>query len=88
MKYTVCANLCDGSDYVTHWEGGKFDDLDEAREFFVNWWPPESEVKDELRLANEEGDDITEYDLQIGLWDEDGDDLEFWSEGFEMEDLA
>ena len=87
-KYIVSANLCDGQDYVAHWDGGEFDNIDDAYNRWNEWWPPRSEVIAALRTGVKEfGDDPEEYGLQIGLWDDDGNEYEFLSEGFGEKDL-
>lgn len=73
--YEVTANLCDEGDYVRSWTGGTFKDAEAAVRFFDGWWPPKDEVDEEVRK-----DPDACYQLQIGVWDENGNDLAFWSE--------
>ena len=80
--YQVVANLCDGNDYVAHWDGGVFDNIEDAIDFYNVWMPPEDEVQAALKEGIEMGDDLENYDLQVGVWDEDGDSHAFYSEGF------
>jgi len=87
-KYTVTANLCDGNDYIRTWDGGTFDDLDAAVAHYETWWPPKDEIRKALRDdLRESGLPIEEYDLQFGVWDEDGNDYKFYSEGFVEEEI-
>jgi len=81
-KYTVCANIHseETNDYIHHFDGENFNDEGEARDFWNNWWPEESEVRkvtDEW-LKDHPGDELI---IEIGLWNNDtGEDIEFYSE--------
>lgn len=77
MAFTVSANLCDGNDYVAHWDGGTFHEYDEAYERWLMWEPPRDEVLEALQESMAEGVPEEEHDLQIGLWDEYGNALQF-----------
>ena len=80
-RFTVYANICDGNDYIKNYIGGEFDDYDEAYEFWDGWSPDREDVKRTIMEdSKESGTPLNEYDLQIGLWDEDGNDVEFHSE--------
>ena len=69
MKYLVAANLCNGYDYVEHWEVGPFTDLRTAVEVWKSYAPPQDEVK----AVVEELDERDDLEMQIGVWDENGD---------------
>jgi intein/homing endonuclease len=76
MKYTVSAALvsereCDFTG--GYWEKGEYDTLEEATKAWNDWWPPKDEVK-----ACTDTDD--EYTLQIGIFDEHGENVELWIE--------
>ena len=79
MSYRVTANLDDGKgDYLAHWIGGVFDDADEAIKFWEGWMPPRDEVEALVEEAIEEfGNDPDDFCLQIGVWDENGNDIRF-----------
>lgn len=81
--YEIIANLCDGNDYVAHWNGGTFDDLATARAAYLGYEPPVDEVLAEVRELVADGVAIEEIDLQVGLWDGDGESVEFESHGFD-----
>lgn len=83
MAYTLSANICDGNDYVAHWDGGTYDDYETAFLHYVTWMPPRHEIEAVLDEYRALGNDLSEFDLQIGVWDEDGNDVLFWSEGVE-----
>lgn len=85
MAYRVSANIYseEVGDYIEHYEGGEFEDYDEAYEFWDNWWP---DMEDVLHAAREDAEEHpgNHYELEIGLWDEDGNDLEFHNEGIDV----
>ena len=82
MAYRVTANIYseEAGDYIEHYEGGEFEDYDEAYEFWDNWWP---DMEDVRRVTREDAEEHpgNHYELEIGLWDEDGYDVEFYNEG-------
>ena len=84
MAFEVTANLYNGVDYYEHWDGGTFDNEDDAYNFWNDWWPPEDEVKAAAAECIENGDNPDEIELEIGVWDEDGNDVYFWNEGVRL----
>ena len=84
MSYFVSANLYsqDLNDYVAHWDGGTFDDLEAARKFWDSWCPDADAVAEACRRDYVEKSDASpsgNYELEVGLWDEQGYDVEFWN---------
>lgn len=82
--YSVTANICDGSDYVASWEAGSYESVDVAIKVWESWWPPRDEVDRVIEDLVNEGVSPDEIDLQIGVWDEEGNDLRFYSESMFM----
>lgn len=80
MAYTVSANLYDGEDYYRHWDGGKFDTKEEAYKRWLDWYPPESEIRAAAAEAEADGMNPDYFEIEIGVWDEDGNDVYFWNE--------
>lgn len=78
-KYIVTANLYseEYNDYIYHWEGKTFDNYDDAFNFW-NFWRPD-DVDDQVKAWKKDhaGDCL---ELEIGLWNKDGEDVEFWNE--------
>lgn len=82
MKYQHVANLCDGSDYIRHWEGPKCDTVEEAMASTCPF-PDYDELEAIVRADSEEsGIPVDEYDLQVGIWGDDGKEYGFYTEGF------
>ena len=79
MLYSVTANLCDGCDYVGHWEAGDFEDVNEAIKVWEDFMPPYDEVMALVEEGVEMGDDPDDYDIQVGVWDENSNEIEFWN---------
>lgn len=78
--YCVTANLCDGSDYVATWDGGTFERSEDAIRRYESWWPPRDEVDEAMADLVDGGINPDDVDLQIGVWDEEGNDIRFYSE--------
>lgn len=78
--FYVSANLCDGSDYTFHWDGGEFSSEEAAIRHWDGWMPPRDEVEREVAALIADGVDPDEIDLQVGVWDEDGNEVAFHSE--------
>ena len=77
--------MCDGDDYIEHWDAGSYSSLSEAYDVWCRWWPDMDEVREAVKAdMDESGKDVTEYDLQIGIWDEHGNECEFHSEGIRI----
>jgi len=77
--YSLSANLCvDGQDYVYNWDGGDFESYDEAYKKWVAWGPDMNEVREMCIEMIEDG--VEELSIQTGIWDEDGNDLQFEEE--------
>lgn len=81
MGYVVCANICDGDDYIKHYFGGYFTSYAKAYDFFQRWMPNERSVhriiKNDILVNNTT---TLNYDLQVGLWDfKTGENHEFVS---------
>ena len=85
-KFTVTANIysSDCNDYVHHWFGGVFSNHDYAYAFWNSWWPNKKEIDEIMEERRAEGD-YSHHELEIGLWDEDGTDLEFYNETLDYE---
>lgn len=86
-KLTVCANLWEerSNDYVAHWDGETFDNLETAADFFDGWEPDPDEVRKTMFKAHIDGN--WHYELEIGIWDEDGElvsDDYFWTKLVEV----
>ena len=78
--YYVTANLYDGTDYYASWRGGTFTDEEKASEFWGSWWPDKDEVRAAVRELLEQGQaNPDEIELEIGMWDENGHEHEFWN---------
>lgn len=77
-KFTVAANIYSEccNEYVHHWEGGTFDNYDEAYEFWDKWDPPKEEVDEVMRQRREEGD-YSHHELEIGVWSENPNESAF-----------
>lgn len=77
-KYIVTANLYseECNDYIYHWEGKTFNNYDDAFNFWSEWTP--DDVDDQVKAWKREhsGDCL---ELEIGLWNKDGEDVEFFS---------
>jgi hypothetical protein len=90
MSYFVTANLYsqDVNDYVEHWDGGSFDDLGAARSFWDSWLPDADSVAEVCRrdYADNMGASPSGiYELEVGLWDEAGHEVEFWNQGVDWQ---
>lgn len=84
MKYKVTANVDDGSDYFWH-EERSFDDYEEAWKCWAEWEPDDDDICRTIVEYHEDASwdqDPNDYMLQIALWDEDGNELEFWNKGY------
>lgn len=80
-KYQCVANLCDGKDYVRTWEGGWYGSVQEAEDAPLPY-PSLEEVR---RIAQEYSEDfgtpLEEFDLQVGIYDEKGNEQAFYTDG-------
>ncbi len=78
-KYIVTANLYseECNDYIYHWEGKTFDNYDDAHNFWNFWWL--DDLDDQVKAWKKEhaGDYL---ELEIGLWNKDREDVDFWNE--------
>lgn len=84
MSYKVTANIDDGSDYFWH-EEHPFDDYDDAYEFWDTYFLDEDDICKTIVEYHESAtwdQDPDDYMLQIAMWDEDGNELEFWNMGY------
>lgn len=87
-KYKVTANLDDGMDYFWH-EEREFNDYEEAYKFWDEWYPDDDDMYRTIVEYHEAAtwdQDPNDYMLQIALWDEDGNELEFWNRGYSYEE--
>ena len=77
--YTVSANVwCEEiNTYIEHWDGGTYDNYDDAEKKWDAWWPPMEEVRQACRDFDEELGFRSRYELEIGLWDVVGNDHGF-----------
>ncbi len=82
-SYSIAANLYseEANNYIYHWDGPKFkrmSSLNKAKECWNGWWPPEEDVKKQIKAwKKEHGGDALE--LEIGLWDGEGNEVEFYN---------
>lgn len=78
-KYRCVANICDGHDYICHWNGPWFDTVEGAMDAPAPY--PDDAVIDEIVIADsvDMGIPVEEYDLQVGIWDEGGNMVAFFS---------
>ena len=81
FSYSITANLYseEANDYIYHWDGPTFkrmSSLNKAKECWNGWWPPEEDLKKQIKAWKKEhaGDAL---ELEIGLWDGEGNELEF-----------
>lgn len=84
MSYRVTANIDNGSDYFWHDER-TFDGYADAYAFWDGWLPDEKAVRRAIVEYHEDSgpdQDPNDYMLQIALWDENGNELEFWNRGY------
>lgn len=83
MSYKVTANVDDGSDYFFH-EEQVFEDYDEAYECWAGWLP-DDEVREAIVEYHESASwdqDPNDYMLQVAMWDDEGNELEFFNQGY------
>ena len=67
--FTVTANIYSEqtNDYIAHWEGGTFDNFQEAYDFWDEWEPPKEEIDNTMLKEREKGD-YSHHELEIGIW--------------------
>lgn len=87
-ELTVSANVWEerSYDYVAHWDGETFDNLETAVDFWDRWEPDPDEVRKAVLDAHEDGSSW-HYELEIAIWDEDGElvsDDYFWTRYVEV----
>ena len=85
--FTVTANIYSEqvNDYVKHWEGGTFDNFQEAYDFWDEWEPPIKEIDETMSKERENGD-YSHHKLEIGIWCDDIDyDLPFMNTTLDYE---
>lgn len=84
MSYKVTANIDDGKDYFWH-EERSFEVYCDAYEFWDTYLPDEDDVRKAIVEWHENSSwdqDPDDYMLQIAMWDEDGNEIEFWNKGY------
>lgn len=82
-SYSITANLysAEANTYIYHWDGPTFkrmSSLNRAKECWNGWWPPEDDVKKQIKAWKKEhaGDAL---EIEIGLWDGEGNEIEFYN---------
>ena len=83
-SYCVSANLYseEMNDYIHHWDGPIFkrkSAVDKATECWNTWWPPEDKIKAVIKKWRKDHP-CDNLELEIGLWDGNGDEVEFYNE--------
>ena len=83
FSYSITANLYseEANDYIYHWDGPTFkrkSAKEKAIDCWNGWWPPEEDVKKQIKAWKKEhtGDAL---EIEIGLWDGNGDEIEFYN---------
>lgn len=83
FSYSITANLysAEANDYIYHWYGPTFkrmSSLNKAKVCWNVWWPPEDDVKKQIKAWKKEhpGDAL---EIEIGLWDGEGNEVEFYN---------
>lgn len=76
--FRVVANIFSeqSNNYIHHWDGGTFDNYDDAYEFWDWWEPPEQEMHEVMKELRKQGD-RSHCELEIGIYNEDEEDLAF-----------
>ena len=67
-NFTISANIYSEkvNDYIHHWDGGTFDNYDEAYEVWDRWELSKDEIEDIMKHEREEGD-YSHHELEIGI---------------------
>ncbi len=86
-SYSITANLysAEKNDYIYHWDGPKFkrmSSLDKAKECWDGWWPPEEDIKKQIKAWKKEHAGGA-LEIEIGLWDGKGNEVEIYYESAE-----
>lgn len=70
--FTVAANIYSeqANDYIHHWEGGTFDNYDDAYECWDQWEPSQDEIDQVMKYERENGD-YSHHELEVGVWSSD-----------------
>lgn len=70
--FTVSANIYseEANTYIHHWDGGTFDNYDDAYECWDQWEPPEDETDTIMQNERKNGD-YSHHELEIGIWSND-----------------
>lgn len=85
--FVVSANIYSEktNDYVKHWDGGTFDNYQEAYDFWDEWEPPKDEINQFMSDVRD-NKDYTHYELEIGMWCDDIEyDLPFMNMTLDLE---
>ncbi len=70
--FTVAANIYSeqANTYIYHWEGGIFDNYDDAYEYWDQWEPSQDEI-DRVMMEERENGDYSHHELEVGIWSND-----------------
>lgn len=70
--FTVTANIYSeqANEYIHHWEGGTFDNYDDAYERWDRWEPSKDEIDQIMREERENGD-YSHHELEVGIQSND-----------------
>lgn len=70
--FTVTANIYSeqANEYIHHWDGGTFDNYDDAYERWDQWEPSQDEIDQVMQKERENGDH-SHHELEVGIWSDD-----------------
>jgi hypothetical protein len=70
--FTVAANIYSeqANEYIHHWDGGTFDNYDDAYDFWDQWEPSQNEI-DQVMMKERENGDYSHHELEVGIWRND-----------------
>lgn len=84
FSYQISANLYsyDLNDYIYHWDGPTYKrcaDYHKAWLAWDTWYPPKRSLKKQVDIWLKEHPN-DQLEIEIGLWDANGDEVEFYNE--------
>lgn len=84
FSYQISANLYsqDLNDYIYHWDGPTYKrcgDYYKACLGWDTWYPPKRSIKKQVDIWLKEHPN-DQLEIEIGLWDANGDEVEFYNE--------
>lgn len=87
--FTVTANIYSEQTniYIHHWEGGIFDNYDDAYECWDRWEPSQDEI-DQVMMKERENGDYSHHELEVGILSNDPEEsreLAFMNRGVDEE---